>query len=216
MTSVSDKAVRSFVEENAEPFFEELKDWLRIPSISSDPESADDVRRSAEWLAAKLREVGFPTVEIWETAGGAGLPAVFAEWPSGDADAPTVAVYGHHDVQPGTPFELWDYAPFEPTERDGKLYARGASDDKGQIFFHLLGLRAHLAATGRTAPAVHLKLIVEGEEESGSPHFAPLLREHADRLACDVVVVSDTGMWDRESPSTVTGMRGLLAAQVDF
>src|ERR1700736_1251942 len=212
----TDATVRTFVEQNSAGFVEDLKDWLRIPSVSGDPDRVADVRASAQWLAAKLRATRIPIGEIWETAGGAGLPSVFAEWPSGDPHAPTVAVYGHHDVQPGTPFELWDHTPFEPTERGGRLYARGASDDKGQIFFHLLGLRAHLAATGRTAPAVHLKLIVEGEEESGSPHFAPLLREHADRLACDVVVVSDTGMWDRESPSTVTGMRGLLAAQVDF
>jgi acetylornithine deacetylase/succinyl-diaminopimelate desuccinylase-like protein len=144
-----------------------------------------------------------------------GLPAVFAEWPSDDPDAPTVLVYGHHDVQPGTPFELWEYAPFEPFERDGELYARGASDDKGQVFFHLLGLCAHLAATGRSTPAVNLKLLVEGEEEAGSPHFAALLHAYSARLACSVVVVSDTGMWDRDTPSTVTGMRGLLAAQID-
>jgi acetylornithine deacetylase/succinyl-diaminopimelate desuccinylase-like protein len=212
----TDAKVRSFVDENAGGFVEELKEWLRIPSVSSDPDRVADVRASAEWLAAKLRTVGFPAVEIWETDGGAGLPSVFAEWPSGDPDAPTVTVYGHHDVQPGTPFELWEYAAFEPVLRDGTLYARGASDDKGQVYFHLLGLRAHLAATGRSTPAVNLKLIVEGEEESGSPNFGPLLRERADRLACDVVVVSDTGMWDRKTPSTVTGMRGLVAAQIDF
>lgn len=208
--------VRTFVEQNSAGFLEDLKDWLRIPSISGDPDRVGDVRASAQWLAAKLRATGFPTVEIWETAGGAGLPAVFAEWPSGDPQAPTVAVYGHHDVQPVTPLELWETQPFDPSVRDGKLYARGASDDKGQIFFHVLGLRAHLTATGRTAPAVNLKLIVEGEEESGSPNFAQLLRERADRLACDVVVVSDTGMWDRDTPSTVTGMRGLIAAQIDL
>jgi acetylornithine deacetylase/succinyl-diaminopimelate desuccinylase-like protein len=207
--------VRTFVEQNSAGFVEDLKDWLRIPSVSADPDRAGDVRESAEWLAAKLRATGFPTVEVWETAGGAGLPSVFAEWPSDDPSAPTVAVYGHHDVQPATPLELWEKPPFDPTVRDGKLYARGASDDKGQLLFHVLGLRAHLAAPGRAAPAVNLKLIVEGEEESGSPNFAALLREHADRLACDVVVVSDTGMWDRNTPSTVTGMRGMLAAQID-
>ncbi|MGH6657757.1 MAG: dipeptidase [Actinocrinis sp.] len=212
----TDAHVRTFVEQNSARFVEDLKDWLRIPSVSGDPDRVGDVRASAEWLAAKLRATGFPTVEVWETAGGAGLPSVFAEWPSGDPDAPTVAVYGHHDVQPATPLDLWENPPFEPTVRDGRLYARGASDDKGQMFYHLLGLRAHLAATGRGAPAVNLKLIVEGEEESGSPNFAALLRERADRLACDVVVVSDTGMWDRDTPSTVTGMRGLLAAQVDL
>ena len=208
--------IREYVEGNAAEFFAELKDWLRIPSISGDPDRAADVRASAEWLAAKLRADGFPVVEVWETRGGEGLPAVFAEWPSGDASAPTVAVYGHHDVQPVTPLELWRTGPFEPTERDGKLYARGAADDKGQVFFHTLGLRAHLAATGRSAPAVNLKLIVEGEEESGSPNFAPLLRAHADRLACDVVVVSDTGMWAKDTPTVCTAMRGVIAAQVDF
>jgi acetylornithine deacetylase/succinyl-diaminopimelate desuccinylase-like protein len=216
MTPASDRAVRSYVAENAETFFEELKDWLRIPSISSDPESKDDVRRSAEWLAAKLREIGFPTVEIWETDGGAGLPTVFAEWPSGDAGAPTVAVYGHHDVQPVTPLELWDTPPFEPTVKGDRLYARGAADDKGQLAFHLLGLRAHLAATGRTAPAVNLKIIAEGEEESGSPNFHVLLEAKRDRVMADVVVVSDTGMWAADTPSTCTGMRGMITGQVDF
>jgi len=208
--------IREYVAGGAARFFEDLKDWLRIPSISGDPDRVADVRASAEWLAAKLRADGFPVVEVWETAGGKGLPAVFAEWPSGDQDAPTVAVYGHHDVQPVTPLELWKTGPFEPTERDGKLYARGAADDKGQVFFHTLGLKAHLAATGRTAPAVNLKLIVEGEEESGSPNFVELLRAHADRLACDVVVVSDTGMWAKGTPTSCTGMRGLISAQVDF
>jgi acetylornithine deacetylase/succinyl-diaminopimelate desuccinylase-like protein len=208
--------IREYVEGNAAGFFEELKDWLRIPSISGDPDRVADVRDSAEWLAAKLRADGFPVVEVWETGGGKGLPAVFAEWPSGDEAAPTVVVYGHHDVQPVTPLELWKTGPFEPTERDGRLYARGAADDKGQVFFHTLGLKAHLAATGRGAPAVNLKLLVEGEEESGSPNFLELLRAHADRLACDVVVVSDTGMWAKDTPTSCTGMRGLISAQLDF
>jgi acetylornithine deacetylase/succinyl-diaminopimelate desuccinylase-like protein len=208
--------IRQYVEGNAAGFFEDLKDWLRIPSISGDPERVADVRASAEWLAAKLRADGFPVVEVWETAGGAGLPSVFAEWPSGEPSAPTVVVYGHHDVQPVTPLELWRTGPFEPTERDGKLYARGAADDKGQVLFHTLGLKAHLAATGRSAPAVNLKLLIEGEEESGSPNFPELLRARADRLACDVVVVSDTGMWAKDTPTSCTGMRGLIGAEVEF
>ena len=205
--------VRDAVADGADRFLAELIEWLRIPSISGDPENAADVRRSAEWLAGNLRETGFPTVEVWETQG---LPAVFAEWPSEDAGAPTVVVYGHHDVQPVTPLELWEHPPFEPTVVGERLHARGAADDKGQVFFHTLGVRAHLEATGRTSPAVNLKLIVEGEEESGSPHFAALLRERRDRLACDVVVVSDTGMWSRETPTTCTGMRGMTDGQVDF
>lgn len=216
MTSASDNAVRTYVQENAGAFLADLEDWLRIPSISSDPQSAPDVRRSAEWLAAKLREVGFPTVEIWETAGGEGLPTVFAEWPSEDAGVPTVAIYGHHDVQPVTPLELWETPPFEPTRRGDRLYARGAADDKGQLAFHLLGLRAHLAATGRTSPAVNLKVIAEGEEESGSPNFRALLEDKRERVKADVIVVSDTGMWDIDTPSTCTGMRGMITGQVDF
>jgi acetylornithine deacetylase/succinyl-diaminopimelate desuccinylase-like protein len=205
--------VRAAVESGREDFLAGLAEWLRIPSISGDPANAADVRRSAEQLAQALRDTGFPTVEIWETPGH---PAVFAEWPSDDAGAPTALVYGHHDVQPVTPLELWEHPPFEPTVVGERLHGRGAADDKGQVFFHTLGVRAHLAATGRTSPAVNLKLIVEGEEESGSPHFAALLTQHRERLACDVVVVSDTSMWSREAPTVCTGMRGMTDGQVDF
>ena len=209
-------AVRAWVADAHDDFVGDLAEWLRIPSIGADPAHADDVRRSARWLAAALRETGFPTVEVWETPG---LPAVFAEWPADDPDAPVVVVYGHHDVQPVDPLELWRTPPFEPTLDDtppggAQLRARGAADDKGQVFFHTLGVRAHLAATGRSAPAVTLKLLVEGEEESGSPHFPELLRAHRERLRCDVVVVSDTGMWSRDTPSTVVGLRGLAHAEV--
>jgi acetylornithine deacetylase/succinyl-diaminopimelate desuccinylase-like protein len=211
--STAPGAVRAYVAAQADAFLADLTEWLRIPSLSGDPARASDVRRSARWLAEALRTTGFPVVEVWETAGH---PAVFAEWPSGDPGAPTAVVYGHHDVQPVEPLELWETPPFEPTVRGERLYARGAADDKGQVFFHTLGVRAHLAASGRSAPAVNLKLIVEGEEESGSPHFADLLRERRDRLACDVVVVSDTGVWSPDQPTTCTGMRGLTDGQVDF
>jgi acetylornithine deacetylase/succinyl-diaminopimelate desuccinylase-like protein len=202
---------RAYVAEHVEDLHADLMEWLAIPSISADPAHAPDVRRSADWLVAALRRTGFPTTEIWDAAGS---PAVFAEWPSGDADATTVLIYGHHDVQPVDPIELWNYPPFEPTIIGEELFARGAIDDKGQVAFHLLGLRAHLTATGRTSPAVNLKLIIEGEEESGSPHFADLLREHKDRLACDVVVVSDTGVFGRDTPSICMGMRGLADGEI--
>lgn len=208
-----DSVVRAFLDDHRSAFLSDLTAWLRIPSVSADPERAGDVRRSAAWLADSLRSTGFPVAEIWETDGA---PAVFAEWPSGEPDAPTVLVYGHHDVQPAALADGWDSDPFEPVERDGRLYARGAADDKGQVFFHTLGVRAHLAATGRSAPAVNLKLLVEGEEESGSPHFPGLVRQHAERLACDAVIVSDTGMWDRETPTVCTGMRGLTDCQIDL
>jgi acetylornithine deacetylase/succinyl-diaminopimelate desuccinylase-like protein len=205
--------VRGYVESNASEFINDLKQWLAIPSISADPARHPDVRRSAEWLAGHLRTAGFPVAEVWETADG-GLPAVFAEWPSADPAAPVVLVYGHHDVQPVEPLGEWQSPPFEPAERDGWLLARGASDDKGQVLFHSLGVRACLAASSAAAPPVTIKLIVEGEEESGSEHFADLLRRERDRLACDVLVISDTTMWAADVPSMCTGMRGLASAEV--
>ncbi|MFF8842845.1 dipeptidase [Streptomyces sp. NPDC015127] len=211
MSQTPDNAVRTYIEHHSAAFVDDLAAWLRIPSVSAQPEHDDDVRRSAEWLAAKLAETGFPVTEVWPTPGA---PAVFAEWLSSDPDAPTVLVYGHHDVQPAAREDGWRTDPFEPVIEDGRLYARGAADDKGQVFFHTLGVRAHLAVTGRTAPAVNLKLIVEGEEESGSPHFRALVEEHAHRLAADAVIVSDTGMWSETTPTVCTGMRGLADCEI--
>jgi acetylornithine deacetylase/succinyl-diaminopimelate desuccinylase-like protein len=191
----------------------DLDPWLRIPSISADPERAADVRASAEWFADRARQAGFPQVDIWETAGH---PAVFAHWPSDREDAPVVVVYGHHDVQPVDPLELWESPPFEPAVRGDELLGRGTADDKGQVLMHLHGLAAHLAAHRRIAPAVTVTLLIEGEEESGSPHFAELLRAHREELRCDVVVVSDTSVFNRETPSLCTGMRGLLDCQIDL
>ncbi|AEW96404.1 MULTISPECIES: dipeptidase [Streptomycetaceae] len=213
MSTEPDAVVRAYIDAHRAAFLDDLAEWLRIPSVSADPERAGDVARSAEWLAAELSATGFPVAEVWPTEG---LPAVYAEWPSADPGAPTVLVYGHHDVQPAARADGWDTEPFEPVVRDGRMYGRGAADDKGQVFFHTLGVRAHLAATGRDTPAVNLKLLIEGEEESGSPHFAALLRERADRLACDAVIVSDTGMWDERTPTVCTGMRGLTDCQIDL
>lgn len=203
-------AVRTYIEQHRAAFLDDLVEWLRIPSVSAQPDHATDVRRSADWLAAKLKETGFPTAEVWPTRGA---PAVFAEWPSGDPQAPTVLVYGHHDVQPAAREDGWTSEPFDPVVRENRLYARGAADDKGQVFFHTLGVRAHLAATGRKAPAVNLKLLIEGEEESGSPHFRALVEERAERLTADAVVVSDTGMWSEDTPTVCTGMRGHVLNQ---
>ncbi|MFE5968599.1 dipeptidase [Streptomyces sp. NPDC056463] len=211
--TVRTQAVRTYIEQHRAAFLDDLMDWLRIPSVSAQPAHAEDVRRSARWLADKLAGTGFTTVEVWETDGA---PAVFAEWPSGDPDAPTVLVYGHHDVQPAAREDGWHTDPFEPHVTDGRMYARGAADDKGQVFFHTLGVRAHLAATGRTAPAVNLKLIVEGEEESGSPHFRALVEARADRLAADAVIVSDTGMWSEDTPTVCTGMRGVADCEIEL
>ena len=206
---------RDFVTTHLDDLHTDLDAWLRIPSISADPASAPHVAASAQWLADALHRTGFPVVEVWETAGA---PAVYAEWPSSDDGAPVALVYGHHDVQPVDPLELWEHPPFEPARVEGpdgpELHARGAIDDKGNVAMHLLGMRAHLTATGRDTPAVTVKVLVEGEEESGSPHFAALLRERADRLRCDVVVVSDTGMAAPDVPSAVVAMRGLADAEI--
>ncbi|RNL85439.1 dipeptidase [Halostreptopolyspora alba] len=204
--------VRTYIERHRETFVAELKEWLAIPSVSSDPEHGGDVHASAEWLARHLEDVGFATVEIWQTGG---LPAVFAEWPAADPDAPTVLVYGHHDVQPVDPVEEWETDPFVPVEQGERLTGRGSSDDKGQVLFHTLGVRACMAASERQRPPVTLKLLVEGEEEAGSPNLTGLLEERRDRLACDVVVVSDTTMWDADTPSMCVGLRGMTDCQID-
>jgi acetylornithine deacetylase/succinyl-diaminopimelate desuccinylase-like protein len=209
--------VRDYVSAHAGEFFESLSEWLQIPSISADPARRNDVGLSAEWLKNHLLGTGFPVAEVWPTGqpGSAGLPAVYAEWPAASPRAPVVLVYGHHDVQPVEPLEEWDSPPFVPVQRDGQLLARGASDDKGQVLFHALGVSASLAASQAAAPPVTLKLLIEGEEESGSPHFADMLRRRRDRLDCDVVVVSDTTMYAADVPSICVGMRGVVEAQID-
>jgi acetylornithine deacetylase/succinyl-diaminopimelate desuccinylase-like protein len=209
--------VRGYINENAAGFFDALMQWLAIPSISADPGHSGDVRRSAEWLAGHLGQSGFPVAEVWETGpDGGGLPAVFAHWPAVDPAAPVVLVYGHHDVQPVEPLDEWESPPFQPVRHDGQLLARGASDDKGQVLFHALAARASLAAGGRDAPPVTLKVLIEGEEESGSTNFAALLEARRDLLACDVIVVTDTSMWAADVPSICTGMRGVAEAEIDL
>ncbi|MBV2362727.1 dipeptidase [Streptomonospora nanhaiensis] len=205
--------VREFVEGHRNDFVAALKEWVAIPSVSADPTRHGDVRRSAEWLRDHLRAAGFPTAEVWETGG---LPAVFAEWPAADPAAPTVLVYGHHDVQPARVADGWDTDPFVAEERGDRLVGRGTSDDKGQVLFHTLGVKAAIAASGGSAPPVTVRLLVEGEEESGSPHFAELLRANRDRLACDVVVISDTTMWGADTPSMCVGMRGLTDCEISL
>ncbi|MUL39859.1 dipeptidase [Streptomonospora sp. PA3] len=203
--------VRGYVERHRGEFVAALKEWVAIPSVSADPGHHGDVRRSAEWLRDHLAATGFPTAEIWETDG---MPAVFAEWPAADPGAPVVLVYGHHDVQPARAADGWHTDPFVPEERGDRLIGRGASDDKGQVLFHALGVRALLETAGASAPPVTVRMLVEGEEESGSPHFPDLLRRHRDRLACDAVVISDTTMWSADVPSMCVGMRGLTDCEI--
>ncbi|HWD48013.1 MAG TPA: dipeptidase, partial [Actinomycetota bacterium] len=203
--------IDAFVQAEADALVAELATWCAIPSVSADPGHAADVRRSAEHLAGLMEAAGLDS-DVLVTDGG--QPAVYAEWLGAGAGAPTVTVYGHHDVQPADPLEEWTTPPFEPTVRDGCLHARGASDDKGQIHFQVSAIRHLLAADGRLP--VNVKFFVEGEEESGSPTIDAFLGEHAERLACDLILVSDTGMVAEDVPSLVTAMRGLIYFQVDL
>ncbi|GAB5536855.1 MAG: dipeptidase [Rubricoccaceae bacterium] len=197
---------------HADDSVEQLKDWLRIPSISTDPARAGDTRRAAEWLADHLSAIGMETVEVMETgdASSPGHPVVYAShWVSDDA--PTVLVYGHYDVQPPDPIELWDQDPFEPVVKDGNLVARGSADDKGQAFMHVKAAEAYLKTDGLP---VNLKMMIEGEEENGSAHLPDWLRANKDRLEADVVLVSDTALFAPGVPSIAYGLRGLAYVEV--
>lgn len=203
--------MHQYLHDRQSELVEELCRWVRIPSVAGEPDRQIDVLRSAHWLAGTLRAIGFPVVEIWSEREA---PAVYAEW-CATPDAPTVLVYSHHDVRASKDDEWTETAPHEPAVRDGYVYGRGASDAKGQVIAHLWGLRAHLAAEGRDVPAVNLKLLVEGEEETGSPHLPHLLEENADRLAADLVIFSDTMLWHAEHPAVCTSMRGTVNAHLE-
>ncbi|WP_030294757.1 M20/M25/M40 family metallo-hydrolase [Streptomyces katrae] len=187
----------------------DLADWVGIASVSSDPHRREDVRRSARWLADAMRRAGLPRAEIWETQG---LPAVYGCWPAADPGAPVLLVYSHHDVHAAEPSQWHVSTPFAALRRDGRLYGRGASDAKGQIMCHLWALPAHLA--GRSAPAVTVKYLIEGEEEIGSVHLAGLLSEHAGDLEADVVMVSDSMLWSLDEPTVCAVVRGSVTASL--
>jgi len=206
---MAELALAGYAEAERERILGTLFSWLRIPSISAEPEHAPDVRASAEFCAGLLRDAGLQHVTVLETAGA---PSVYADWLHAEDGAPTVLVYGHHDVQPVDPLDEWTSPPFEPVIVEGECRARGAIDDKGQALYQIEAARGLLAEQGRLP--VNLKLLIEGEEEVGSPHFEALLVAEAGRLACDVVVVSDTGMVAPDVPSTTVGMRGLVAFDV--
>ncbi|WML56059.1 dipeptidase [Neobacillus sp. PS2-9] len=189
---------------------EELKDLLRIPSISSLSEHKEDIQKAASWIAKKLESIGMEHVEIIQTKGH---PIVYADWLHQE-NAPTVLVYGHYDVQPVDPVHLWETPPFEPTIRDQKIYARGATDDKGQTFLHIKAVETLLKSEGKLP--VNVKFCIEGEEEIGSPHLPPFLAENKEKLACDVVVISDSDMWDRGVPAITYSLRGLCALELSL
>jgi len=209
MQRVAELQLREYVDTERDRIVESLFEWLRIPSISAHPERAGDVHRSAEFTAELMRDAGIENVEILETPGA---PAVYGDHLHAGPDAPTALVYGHHDVQPVDPLDQWTSPPFEPVIVDGECRARGAIDDKGQVLYEIEAVRGLLQKHSRLP--VNVKFLVEGEEEVGSPNFEDLLWKHRDRLACDTVVVSDTGMWSRTVPSICVGMRGLVAFDV--
>ncbi len=187
----------------------ELFEFLRIPSVSARREHRDDCRAAAQWLSDKLTSAGF-TCSLEETPGH---PIVLAEWRGAGPDAPTLLVYGHYDVQPAEPLELWTSPAFEPEVRDGRIYARGSVDDKGQLYLHVKALQAHLAVRG-TLP-VNVIVLAEGEEEVGSVNLEHFLEHNRERLRCDGVVISDSTMFAPGTPSILSSLRGLAYVQID-
>ncbi len=203
--SKDDLRLGRYVEQNRDRIIEVLFEWLRIPSISAHPEHSLDVKRSGEFCASVMEDAGLENVSIIETPGA---PAVYGDWLHAGRKAPTILVYGHHDVQPVDPLGQWSSPPFEPVIIDGECRARGAIDDKGQVLYEIEAVRGLLELDHKIP--VNLKFLIEGEEEVGSPHFESLLKKESQRLNCDTVVVSDTGMWAPSIPSTCVGMRGLI------
>ena len=200
--------VQDYIEREMSRFREDLFDFLRIPSVSVGSEHTADLRDAAEWVAGRLKDAGLDA-SILETPGH---PVVLGEWREAGPDAPTVLIYGHYDVQPAEPLEEWESPAFEPTVRDGNVFARGASDDKGQLLIHLEALEAHLRTSGELP--VNVIVLAEGEEEVGSPNLVPFVKEHRERLACDAVLVSDSSMFAQGLPSLLFSLRGLAYFEI--
>ena len=207
-------AINNFISNNKERFLNELLDLLRIPSVSADSKFKEDVRKAADFIQEKLISAGADRAEVCETAGH---PIVYGERMV-DASAPTVLVYGHYDVQPADPYELWDSPPFEPVIKttelhpDGAIFARGACDDKGQMYMHIKAFETMMA---NDALACNVKFIIEGEEEVGSNNLGVFLETHKDMLKADIVLVSDTGIIANDVPSITVGLRGLSYVEVE-
>ncbi len=202
-------ATREYIDQHMGRFREELFEFLRIPSVSARREHRADTRAAADWLRARLDELGLKT-SLHETPGH---PILLAEYREAGPDAPTVLVYGHYDVQPAEPLELWTTPPFEPAVRDGRIYARGSVDDKGQLYLHVKAVEAHLKTNGRLP--VNLVMIFEGEEEVGSEHLMPFVEQNAERLRCDAIVISDTTMIGAGIPTIGASLRGLAYFEIN-
>ncbi|MGQ0561988.1 MAG: dipeptidase [Gemmatimonadota bacterium] len=200
--------VRAYIDRHRQRFQDELFEFLRIPSVSARSEHKQDVRKAADWLAERAREIGM-TVQVHETKGH---PIVTAEWRDAGAGVPTVLIYGHYDVQPVEPLDLWQSPPFEPTVRDGRVYARGSVDDKGQLYLHLKALEAHLKSNGKLP--VNVVIVAEGEEEVGSENLLPFIEQNVAQLACDAIVISDTSMIAPDLPTLDASLRGMSYLEV--
>lgn len=203
------KNILEFAASQANRFEAELMAFLSMPSVSTDEAHKSDVSRTADWLAKHVHSIGVHNVSVVPTAGH---PIVYAEHRSENPDAPTILFYGHYDVQPVDPIDLWTTPPFQPTVRDGKVFARGATDDKGQVFLHIKAIESLL---NHGPLPINIKLLIEGEEEIGSPNLSHFVTSNVERLACDAVVVSDTAMFAPGQPSLVMGLRGLAYVQID-
>jgi acetylornithine deacetylase/succinyl-diaminopimelate desuccinylase-like protein len=203
------ETILSFIDANRERFLSELKELLAIPSVSSQSDRKPEMQRAAEWLKSHMTGIGLQNVRIMETAGH---PVVYADW-LGAPGKPTVLIYGHYDVQPEDPADKWQTPPFEATVRGDNLYARGAADDKGQIFIHLKAIEAFLKDGGKLP--VNIKIIFEGEEEVGSEHLGAFVSEHKELLQADVILISDSGMFKKGVPSVTYALRGLAYMEVE-
>lgn len=202
--------LRGFIENNKERYITELKELLKYPSISTNPENKKDVQECAEYIKGLLDKMGMQHAAVYPTDGH---PVVYADWLNAGADKPTVLIYGHYDVQPVDPIDLWTSPPFEAEIRGENIYARGSADDKGQVFIHLKAIEAHLTQNGSLP--VNIKLLIEGEEEIGSVNLGKFIEQHTELLKCDVIVISDTSMFSKELPALGYALRGLCYMQVD-
>lgn len=197
------------IKSNKENYINELKDFLRIPSISTDKENKKDVARCARFVADALKKTGLKKVKIYKTKGH---PLVYGEWLEAPGK-PTVLIYGHYDVQPVDPIELWKNPPFDPIVKDGKIWARGATDDKGQVFMHVKSVEAFLKTTGKLP--LNVKFIIEGEEEIGSENLEIFINQNKDKLKCDAILISDTSLYAKGIPTITYGLRGLAYFEIE-
>jgi acetylornithine deacetylase/succinyl-diaminopimelate desuccinylase-like protein len=202
--------VINYIKENENNYIEELKEFLRIPSISTVQDNKEDIKRAANFVAEKLKSAGMNRVEVYKTEGH---PIVYGEW-LGAPGKPTIVIYGHYDVQPVDPIELWDNPPFDPVIKDGKIYARGATDDKGQMFMHIKTVEAFFKTEGSLP--LNVKFLIEGEEEIGSESLETFINNNTELLKCDTVLISDTALYGPGVPTLTYGLRGLCYMEVEI